>query len=449
MDQNGDKLITHPIPSLIKEIAIPAIVGFFFNTMFNVVDTFYGGLLSTEALAALSLSFPVFFIIIAIGSGLSTGSTTLIANALGAGKPEEAKTLAVQSITLSILFSLALSFAGILISPLLFTLLGATAQYLSLSLDYMNVIFFGTVFFMLAYTLNAVLSAIGNTKIFRNFLVVGCLLNVLLDPWFMYGWFGFPALGLKGVALATIVIQVFGCVYMAFKIKHLGLLSGMNIKDYYPKLSVFSHIASQGVPAALNMFTVGIGIFVITYFISPFGKEAVAAYGIATRVEQIFLLPTIGLTIATLTLVGQNNGAHRKDRVEETWRTCIRYGMYIMTIGTLGIFFFASKFMELFTHDPLVISSGIVYLKIAAFITWAYALLFISVSALQGLKKPLYPLWIGLARQIVAPIIVFTLTARAFGIVGIWWGIFAITWAAAFITLFYLKNVLTHSPHRV
>ena len=108
MDQNGDKLITHPIPSLIKEIAIPAIVGFFFNTMFNVVDTFYGGLLSTEALAALSLSFPVFFIIIAIGSGLSTGSTTLIANALGAGKPEEAKTLAVQSITLSILFSLAL-----------------------------------------------------------------------------------------------------------------------------------------------------------------------------------------------------------------------------------------------------------------------------------------------------------------------------------------------------
>jgi Na+-driven multidrug efflux pump len=192
------------------------------------------------------------------------------------------------------------------------------------------------------------------------------------------------------------------------------------------------------------MMTIGIGIFVITYFINQFGEAAVAAYGIATRVEQIILLPTIGLTIAVLSIIGQNNGAKRFDRIRETWAKCLQYGIWIMIGGGALIYASSKIIMEFFTSNLSVIDIGAHYLKIAAGITVAYALLFISVSALQGMKKPMYAVWIGIYRQLLAPIIIFTLLVKYFhiGIDGIWWGIFGITWSAAIVTIFYARSVL-------
>lgn len=439
--ESQNTLTKESIPKLIKQIAVPASVGFFFNTMFNIVDTYWGGMVSTQALAALSLSFPVFFIIIAFGTGFSTGTTALIANALGAEKKEEAGALAAQGISFSILLSIILTIVGLLLSPKLFILLGAEGEYLSLSLQYMNVIFYGTLFFMLVYALNAVLNALGDTKTFRNFLIAGFFLNLLLDPWFMFGWLGFPALGLPGVAYATIFIQLLGCIYMSYRVAKVHLISGKTLKDFLPTLSVYKEIARQSIPASLNMVTVGLGIFIITYFISQFGEVVVAAYGIATRVEQIFLLPTIGISIATLTLIGQANGAGDMSRVQEILRVCLRYGAYIMTVGTIMIFLFARPLMDFFTNDGAVIDAGTTYLRIAAFLTWAYAIMFTNVSALQGMKRPMFALWIGLGRQIVGPLIVFTIFAHYFGSLGIWWGIALVNWSAALVTIFYVRKV--------
>jgi Na+-driven multidrug efflux pump len=136
-------LTTEPIPELVRRIAIPASIGYFFNTMYNVVDTYFAGLISTQALASLSLSLPVFFIIIATGTGVSTGATALIANALGAGKREEARLYAAQAISFGILTALALTVFGLLVSPFLFRVLGAEGEYLSMVLDYMNTLFLG------------------------------------------------------------------------------------------------------------------------------------------------------------------------------------------------------------------------------------------------------------------------------------------------------------------
>jgi Na+-driven multidrug efflux pump len=192
------------------------------------------------------------------------------------------------------------------------------------------------------------------------------------------------------------------------------------------------------------MVTVGLGIFIITYFISHFGEVFVAAYGIATRIEQIFLLPTIGLSIAALSLVGQANGAGDMKRVHEILRLCLRYGLYIMTAGTVCIFFFAQPLMDFFTNDSAVINAGTFYLRIAAFLTWAYVIMFTNTSALQGMKRPMFALWLGLFRQIVAPVIIFTLFSKFFGVHGIWWGIAVITWSATLITIFYLRHVFAH-----
>ena len=434
-------LTTESIPALIRRIAIPASIGFFFNTMFNVVDTLYGGLISTQALAALSLSFPVFFIIIAVGNGLSTGTTSLIANALGAGDRSGARLLAAQGITFGVLVAVALTLLGLSVSPLLFSILGASGDYLATCLSYMNTIFAGAVFFILAYMLNATLNAQGDTRSFRNFLITGFFLNIIFDPWFMYGGLGVPPLGIMGIALATVLIQGLGCAYLARQVFRTGLLLDRSLRDIFPRFGPLREIVYQGFPASLNMLTVGVGIFVITYFVGKFGKEAVAAYGVATRVEQIVLLPTIGLNIATLTLTAQNNGARLFHRVRETLTTALRYGAVLMGFGTMAVFLLARQLMAPFTSDPAVVEAGTSYLRIAAFLFCAYVILYAHVAALQGLKRPLFALSIGLFRQILAPAVVFSLLT-SFGLVGIWWGIFGINWTAAFITIGYTRLVL-------
>ncbi len=437
--------LTHaPTKGLIKKIALPVSVGFFFNTMYNVVDTYFGGQISTEALAALSISFPVFFLIIIFDSGISTGTTALLANVIGEGEIDKAKKYVGQVLTFGMLMSIILTILGLLLSPSIFRLLGAEGEYLTIALSYMNVIFYGAVFFMMISVANSVLQATGNTTTYRNFLIGGFILNCILDPWFLYGGFGLPALGLQGIALATVVVEFLGCIYIFYHATKTGLITKETFSHLIPEWKALKEILSQALPASLNLATIGVGIFIITYFISVFGQDSVAAYGIATRIEQITLLPTIGLTIAALSIIGQNNGAKKMDRVQETYRLCIKYGVVIMAIGAVIMFFVRRPLMRLFTDDLNVVAIGSHYLIIASLIFIAYALLFISVSALQGIKRPMYAVWIGLYRQIIAPVIVFYILVKIFdfGIDGVWWGICAITWSAAIFTFIYAKAVL-------
>ena len=438
--KSDNQMISRPIPSLIRSIAIPASLGFFFNTMYNVVDTFFAGMLGTDALAALSISFPIFFIILAMGSGLSTGATVLISNALGRGDKAAARTYALQAVSFALIISAVMTGAGRIFAPWLLGLLGAEGSYLDLALSYINIIVLGSVFFVVSNALNASLTAQGDTRSFRNVLIVGFFLNIILDPWFMFGGFGLPAMGIAGTAIATILIQFMGMVYIAGKVRGSSLYCKGCFRLALPRWKPYVEIAKQGFPASLNMMTVAIGIFVITYFLSGFGNAAVAAYGIATRIEQIFLLPTIGLNIAALTLIGQNLGAGRLKRVKEAYSISLKYGLSLMGIATVILLISRRYLMGFFTSDAEVVAIGSTYLIFASFMTVAYVVLFTSVSALQGMKMPGAPLVIGLARQIVAPIVVFSLIIPVFGILGVWWGILGIVWASSILTFLYTKN---------
>ena len=441
---SNNELTTQPIPKLIRQMTIPASFGLFFNTMYNVVDTYFASLISTQALAAMSLSLPVFFIILSMGNGVSTGATALIGTALGAEDREEAKLFAIQGITFSIFMSVGLTILGFYISPFLFTLLGASGEYMEICLTYMNILFQGTLFFMLIYMFNAILKSLGDTKSYRDFLIIGFVLNVIMDPWFIYGGLGVPPLGIAGVAFATVLIHAIGTVYFLIKAYRTGLISATGISDFFPKLSPFKEIARQGFPASLNIMTVALGVFVITYFVSKFGEAAVAAYGVGMRVEQIVLLPTIALNITALTLVAQNKGAKRFDRITETLNTSLKYGAILMGTGSVLVLIFARQLMGLFSDDEGVIRIGTTYLRIDALVLYAYVILFINVAALQGIKKPIFAVYIGLYRQILAPIAVFYLFTQVFdfGLPSIWWGIFLITWSAAIISIFYSRRVL-------
>lgn len=444
MTHLSSDLTSAPIPALIRRLAIPAGTGFFFNTMFNVVDTWYGGKLSTTALAAMSLSFPVFFILLSVGTGVSSGATALIGNALGRGKYDEADCYMLQSISFALLNSLILVVAGQLFNPIIFRFMGAEGEYLSLAISYMNIIFTAAPFFLFNFVMSAILNAHGNTATYRNFLIAGFFMNLLLDPWFMYGGFGIPAMGLAGVALATVVIQVAGNFHLFRLLRKLGIIKKLRLPELRPVGQYYRELAKQGFPTTLNMMTVTIGIFVITWFAGRYGKEVVAAYGIGTRIEQLALLPVMGLNVSALALSAQNFGAGRLDRVRRTLLLSLRYGFILASIGTVAALLFASELMALFTPDREVVAAGVNFLKIEAFVLPAYVLLYICVSVMQGIKRPLFALVIGLYRQIAAPLFLFHLlaTVLAWGVMGIWWGVLITTWSAALISVLYVTWIL-------
>ncbi len=444
MSQAARNLTADPIPALIRQLAIPASVGMFFNTMYNVVDTYFAGRLSTEALAAMSLTFPIYFTLLAMGMGFSTGTTALIGNALGRQDREEAALTASQGLILSVLLAIVVMTTGFLAAPSLFKLLGAREEYLSLCLQYIHVILCGSGITLFVFMFNGILNSQGDTHSYRDYLIVATVANIFLDPWFMFGGLGVPAMGVRGIAMATVLVQVGGGLFLGWRARRTGLLFRSTGARWRPDRRVLRAIVGQGVPASLNMMTVALGIFIITYFLSRFGQNTVAAYGVATRIEQIVLLPALGLNVAALTLAAQNSGAGRFDRVRSTVRYALSYGAMVMVLGAAIVFFGAGPLMRLFSDDPEVVSIGVKYLRIAAFIEHAYVFLFINTSLLQGLKKPAFALWIGLYRQLVMPPILFYMVTQVFdlGLTGIWWGIFGITWSAALVAIFYARNTV-------
>lgn len=438
------RLTTDPIPKLLLALAIPSIVGFFFNTMYNVVDTFVAGYLSTQALASLSISFPIFFALIAIGMGVGAGATALIANELGKKDEETAKRYAKQTISFGILLGISLSILGVLVAPSLLTLLGAKGVYLITASNYLVTIFWGSIFITMTFMFNAILNAVGDTKSFRNVLIASFFINSLLSPILAFGWLGFPALGVLGIAIATITTNALGALYLWHKVRSTGLVNKESWSQYIPDVKSYLDIAGQGFPASLSLMTISVGAFIITYFVSTFGESTVAGYGVALRIEQIILLPGIGMNIAVLTLISQNNGAKKYDRVQEIIRVAIRYSLYISTFAAVFLFFCSKYLMGIFTDDQSVINSGVGYLSVAAFITWAYGLLFVTDSVFRGLKRPLFPLLMGILRQIVLPFpaLWFVTTVVAVGVMGVWWSVFAIVWIAAIIAMIYVRNVV-------
>jgi len=437
-------LTKDPIPKLIRALAIPASIGFFFNTMYNVVDTYFAGLVSTVAQSALSLSFPVFFIIIAIGSGVGSGVTALIGTSLGKGDKKEARIYATQALSFSLALGIILTIVGYLVSPSLFQFLGASDDYLNMSVQYMNMLFIVATFFVLGFVINGILNALGDTKSYRNVLILGFFINILLSPALMFGWWILPELGFTGIAGSTAIIQIISFVYMFYKLIKTDLFEYNGLSEYKPIGKYFKEISYQGFPAGLSMMTVAIGVFVITFYISKFGPGAVAAYGIATRIEQIALLPVIGINIAALTLISQNLGANKYKRVKETVKKCYQYGLSIMVIGFVAVFFFTEWWMRLFTKDDLVVEIGSSYLKISSWIFFAYIALFMSDAIFRGFKKPIPPLVVGLVRQIVAPLALFYLAVFVFdlSIMWLWWSIFTIVWVSAIVYVLMVWRML-------
>ena len=442
--RKNQKLITDDIPSLIKQLAIPASTGMFFNTMYNVVDTFYAGLISTQAIAALSLSFMIFFLIIGTGYGFSSAITALIGNAFGKKRDKLSVIYAHKGLVFVPLIGVIISLFGFIFAQDIFILLGATQGYLKDALDYIYTILLGVVFFMGKFALNAILIATGDTKSYRNTLIFGFFANIALNPLFIYGFLFIPAMGIKGIALATVLIQCLNMFYLLHKVLKTNLIHFERLDYFLPHKKLYMNILKQGMPASLNMLAMAMGSLLVIYFVSHYGIHAVAGYGIGFRVEQLMLLPALGLSTSVLSLVSNNFGAKRYDRVKDTLYYALKYGFYICLFGVSFLYIFGEMIIRQFDDNALVVNYAIEYLLIEVWIFFAFLTLFICVSTLQGIKEPKMIFYVALYRQIIAKFIVGYMVVKYFelDIIWLWVGLLLMIYSAAIFLYFYTRNRL-------
>jgi putative MATE family efflux protein len=435
------------IPNLAIKMAVPVSIGFFFHTMFNVVDIYFASKISSVAVASIALTFPIYLMIITISRGTREGATALIANAEGANDKILAKKYLVQTVSFSIIASFVIMIIGILSASYLFKLLHASGDYFNFAVQYINIIFYGCIFIILDSTPTAGLNAAGDTKTYSNTFIIGFFINLILDPLFIYGYGPIPAMGVKGIAYATIAAEFAATIYVFYRLKKItDYFDNITFIDFIPKLKYQIDILKQAFPASLNMLCIASGFFIVTFFVSFFPTQetsstSVAAYGIALRIEQIILLPAIGLNFACLTLTGQNFGAMKYDRIREGFLTCLKYGLILMLIGGLIIFFGSNYFMGIFTNDLNVIEIGANYLKISALFIPAFTILQISISFMQGIKKPIHTTFISLFKEVVGAAIIFWLLCFYLNhkLQGLWFGILIINYLSMIIFLFIVN----------
>ena len=289
----NSNITSKPIIKLLKKIAIPASTGSIFQTLFNIVDTFFAGKISSDALAALAKSFPLYFIIISAGIGIIAGSNSLISNSLGQRNRIAALIYTHHTLMYSLILSVILTILGILFSYEILKLMGSSTQSIILAKKYTDIIFYGTIFFLILTSLNAALYAQGDTKTYRNVLIVGLFANILLNPIFIFGFLFIPAFGIAGLAISTILIQFCACIYLFYKVNKTILKIDLKIENFMIKKNFFINIFNQCMPITFALFLVAFGSFVLLSFISIFGDSAVAGYGAAVRFEHIFTLPSL------------------------------------------------------------------------------------------------------------------------------------------------------------
>ena len=393
-----------PLPSLFKKIAIPAIIATLFQTLFNVVDTFFAGKISAEALSALAKSFPIYFILIAASVGVTVGGTSLIANSIGEKNKTNILNYFGQTIIYGIILSFIVTFIGLFFASNIFSLMGSTIEVINLGLKYTNVIFSGSIIFISVVALNSLLHAEGDTKTFRNVLILSFFLNILLNPLFIFGYGPIPAMGMTGIGVATIICQIIAFLLLLIKIINSKSLKNISINNFYPNIDFLKKIFFQSAPISAALFMISIGNFIILYYASKFGEPAVAGYGSAARFEQILLLPVLGLNTAVISIVGQNFGAKEYLRVKQSYYQAITYGTVLMFVAGLIIFFSADKIVSIFSNNADVINYGTIYLKISALIFPAYPIYFISNGFFMALKKSSYAMNLNIIRNVLLPI---------------------------------------------
>ena len=376
-------------------LSIPAALGLVFNTLYNLTDFWFAGLLSDQALAGVSIAGSVFFLIIAIGAGMQAGTTAICASVAGQKQFAKVAEWVDQATGLALLIGGVSLVLGMLVADWLIVFLGAEPDIQPLAKEYVSIVLIGNFAFVLMAVAAGALMALGDTKSNRNALAAGFFANFALNPLLTFGL----DLGVTGLALSTVLIKTCSAIYLFWVLKKTLRQSARPAFSF----SQWRELLAQVLPASFNMLTIILGGFITVSFIGRFGSQHVAGYSVGLRLEQVLLLPALGLFNAVMAIIGQNFGAGHTDRILETYKKGLIIGLGMSVVLIPIMVFLSPAMMRLFSENAEIINTGSTYLRIDAIAFYAYVVLFISVASLQAVKQPLFPMFLGIARQLVVP----------------------------------------------
>ncbi|MCY4264183.1 MAG: MATE family efflux transporter [Gammaproteobacteria bacterium] len=397
----GQNLVEGSIKEALIRMTLPMIAGMILLFTFSLVDTLFISLLGTEALTAISFTFPVTFTMLSIAIGMGIGASAVVARRLGSSELEKAKQ--ASTVINYIALSLAILVAGLLwlfMDPI-FTLMGASQQLLMLIRQYMVVWFPGSVMMVCIMCGNSVLRACGNTRIPSLLMAIAGLINAILDPLLIFGPGPFPELGIAGAAWATVIAWLFNlCLLLYYLVIRLEMVS-----PQVPSQEVFASSGREmlriGIPAAgANMMT-PLAAGVMTSIAAGFGDRAVAAFGVGARIEPIATLLVLAMSSSLPPLISQNYGAGRMERVEQAYRIAIRFvlvwqlGVYVLMVAS------APLIADIFSAELRVVEAIVLFVWIMPAGYGLQGIIILTNSSLNALHKPMLALYLSITRFFV------------------------------------------------
>ncbi|SEM52065.1 putative efflux protein, MATE family [Pseudoxanthomonas sp. GM95] len=437
-DKMRTRMLEGPIGRTLMALSVPIILGNLLQTGYQLTDAFWVGRLGASAVAAIALSFPVTFLVIALGSGLAMAGSVLIAQYAGAGRQDRVNHVAGQTMMMVLITSALLGTAGYLLAPSFLDILGVAQNVRDGTLGFMRVSFVGVVFVFAYAMFQALMRGIGQTRLPLLIVLGTVLLNFALDPLFIFGWGPMPGLGVVGAAWATVATQglaaVVGIVVL-LKGRHGIHLEWTHLR---PDPGYIRKAFLLGLPGSIDLSTRALGLIVMSYMVAGFGTLPIAAYGIGSTILQVVTIPAAGLSMALSTLVGQHLGAGKVERAMKIARLGIAGGFGMLSILGVVAFVGAPTLVALLVpSDAAAIATGSTFIRTMALSWGGIGVQFCVVAVLRASGQMVQAMIIALVSQwlVQLPLGYVLSTYMHLGAVGIWWSFPTSNLATALLAL--------------
>ncbi len=449
--KNTQDMTEGRISSAIIRFSIPLFLGSVFQQLYNVVDSIIvGQFVGKEAMAAVGVSFPIMFLLIALVMGLTMGSMVLISQYYGAKNVQKVK-LTISTTTIVLLWTvIVVTFLGVLFGGWILRLMRTPGDIFFMAHRYTTIMFLG-MFALFGYNgLSAILRGMGDSSTPLYLLILSTFVNIALDLLFVLVW----KWGVEGVAVATVIAQA-----VSFVVGLLFLFEKSEFFRFQPQefrfdRDIMKKSLAIGMPSGVQQVMVAIGSMVLVGLVNAFGTDAIAAFTAAGRIESFAMMPAMNISMAISTFVGQNIGAGREDRVKSGVGVTLGMGVVLAIVLSLLLVVFAEPLVMIFNRDPSVVRIGREYMWIVAPFYLAFMVMFVFNGALRGAGDTFIPMIITILSLWGLRIPVSVFFSRYWGTNGIWWGIpvawlFGMTFSALYFLTGRWKRKVVVSQHQI
>lgn len=399
--ETTSRLGNDPIVPLLFRLAAPSVVGMATQALYNVVDTIYVGHVSKEALAALSLAFPVQMVMIAIAVGTGVGTSSLISRLLGQGEEEKADMVATNIVVMAFVYGAVFVFLGLFFSEPIIRVFTDDPLLIRLASSYLRIVVTGSIAMFFPMISNNILRGEGNTFLPMITLLIGAVINIILDPFLIFGIGPFPRMEVEGAGLATVIARLISGVYIGIILFRGKNQITLRFSRFRLDFALLGEVYRVGFPAMMMQLLASVMLAGINRIVVSYSAAALAVAGIFFRIQSFVLMPIFGLNQGYIPIVGYNYGHGNKKRMKQAVKTGLLLGFAFALAGFFLFFLFPGALIRMFNDDPELLSIGKNALRTISFAFLAAGPAIVSSATFQALGRGFPSLVIGFFRQFI------------------------------------------------